>query len=169
MKIIGVALVVCSSFFVGLELNSVQKKRINALSAFCSDLQLMQSLLSSSPRTVADLCKKVSELGSASSRGFFLAFAEGLDRLGNESAYEIWSQALEIHLNELNADDKNIIKMLGAMFGCYSLQEQIDAIKHCISELTQTLQEIRNRYIDNRRLYLGISLSAGTFLVLVLI
>ena len=107
-----------------------------------------------------ELCRKQARVGHPAVKAFFEEIYDSLSFLGDRSFTELWGQAAD-HLKEISSADREALKHLGGSLGRYELQHQLGALRTCRNALSFSLEELKQNYPNQKKLGIGLSISAG--------
>ena len=91
---------------------------------------------------------------------------EGLERLGEYSFAEIWTDALAACEGGLDREDLALLRDLGTVLGRWDGEAQCRAIAAVRSGLEENAARLRRRLEREGRVYGVVGLSAGVFLTI---
>jgi len=89
--------------------------------------------------------------------------------LGEKSFSAIWEESLAVCNAALAENEFDSIRSLGNVLGKYTLETQSRALDECISLLRQSEKNASFDFPQMKRLSLGVSVSAGLLLGILLI
>lgn len=169
MRIIGAVLAFCACSAMGVMRVLAERGRIELLTALCDAFSVMKAELSSHLTALPDLAKMLSQRGKGDAADFFSALDARMDVLGKCRFDEIWRESAAETLCFLKEDELQAVLSVGAVLGRGELEMQLNAIDRCVSSLYAALERVRTQHPQQRKLTLGISLAAGTLIVVMLI
>ena len=100
---------------------------------------------------------------------FFQTADAGLDELNRRGFSEIWSAACRSKLVFLSEEDLRALEALGTTLGRYELSDQLAACERYLSTAGETLDQLRRKYPERRRLSLALGAAGGCFLCLLIL
>ena len=150
LKMLGAILLTGGAAALGFAAAGQLASRVTALRALLGALELMERELAFTLPSMPELLASLAERAAPPAGGFFARCARGLERLGEQSLGEIWRQALEEYPMDLKEDE---LQALGLA------REQL-------SRSLVSAEEDRDR---QGKVYGALGLTAGTFLVILLL
>lgn len=169
MRIIGAFLAFCACGAIGVMRIFAERKRIDLLTALCGAFSVMKAELSAHLTALPDLAKMLSQQGKGDAADFFSALDARMDALGKCCFDEIWRESAAETLCLLKEDELQEVLNVGAVLGRGELEMQLNAIDRCVSSLYAVLEGARTQQPQQSKLTLGVSLAAGTLIVVMLI
>ena len=94
---------------------------------------------------------------------------EVLDELGERSMAELWREALEQVPLGLDGPGRLALEELGEVLGRYDGDGQREALAHTRAELSRALEQAREAREKQGRMYQVLGITAGAFLVILLL
>ena len=168
-KLLACVFIMLSALVFGTELSKTEKKKLALVAGICKALEMMHGELSARPAMMAELCADISEKTVGEIRLFFESVTESLTSLGEISFSDIWSNALRNSFLILDKQQLETLESLGALMGSYQLSDQLCAINNCKTELENDLRNLKERYENSKKLFLGIPCSLAAMLLVILI
>ena len=92
-----------------------------------------------------------------------------LDELGERSMAELWREALEQVPLGLDGPGRLALEELGEVLGRYDGDGQREALAHTRAELSRALEQAREAREKQGRMYQVLGITAGAFLVILLL
>lgn len=168
MKTVGCVLLLCASGWFGLGAVWGLKARTDQLRAFLGALEEMERELSCRLSPMPELLKRLA--GTPGQVGAFFALCAGeLGYLGERSFAQLWDKALVAADLSLNEEDLRPLLELGSSLGRYDCASQCAAVGQARTRLEARLEEAEERRERLGRVYGALSLTAGTFLIILLV
>ena len=169
MKLLGFLLITFSSSMCGLCYASGKKERIDELDSFCLMLQMMQAELSSKLCPLPEISKNLASNIKGRAGDFLKLLDLNFTLLGEKAFYVIWSECLDMSSIALKEEEIESLRILGKTLGRYDVEFQISAIEETLSLLRAQLQKESQEFPQLRGLSMGVSVSMGTMLAILLI
>jgi stage III sporulation protein AB len=155
--------------FVGAGAVREKRTRIRTLRELCCALEIMQGELSLRESSLPELCRTLSTHGTGKAKRLFTALLELLPFLGECSFSSLWDKAVLCCWNDLNASERDAMRSLGLVLGRYDTQTQLRQLQACTALLKKSLFEEEQRFPAERKLWLGLSASAGAMIAVLLL
>lgn len=169
MKILGLTLVVLSSGLCGVNFVSVRKDRLDELRSFIYMLELIKAELSTNLSPLPVVVNKVSESICGKAADFSKLLLLNLSVLGEKCFETIWNESFRACETSFSAEEEQAIMKLGLILGKYEINFQTQAIEDCILVLRKREESCSASYPQTKRLSLGLSVSAGLLLAIILV
>lgn len=169
IRLVGALLIAGASFSLGLSYIGGEIKNLNALRSVVWMLKELRGELGSRlvplPELIHSLAGRCTGPGGA--------FAGVLDRrlpeLGETEFDRLWTESADASLDMLDAEERELLYVLGRCLGRYELDRQLTELDSCISGLESRLGQRSSHLPEKKRLGLGIPCSLGALLLIVLI
>ena len=166
MKIAGAVMLVAACGMFGYAQLAAALRRERLVEAMCSSLELLRAEIATRLTPLPDCARMLSASGPAPCREFYSRLDSALDALGELEFSYIWSACLSTL--DLPSDAHSALDDLGRSLGRYSAAEQHTAIDRCIAALERCSRAERETGRGNAKLKLGLSLTAGLLLAVIL-
>ena len=155
----------------GLGLGAIRKLegRVTALRALVEALELMERELGFRLTPMRELLEGTARRVGEPVAGFLAACARGLDELGERPLSELWAEEAGERLTALRPRDLEAVLSMGAVLGRYDAEGQRGAIAASREELAGFLAAAAEERRKQGRVYGALGLTAGAFLVILLI
>lgn len=167
-KLVGAVLVAAGSGWLGLSAASGLTKRLRAVQAMISGLELMERELWERGAALPELMAALARRCAPPAAGFFQRCAEGCAQLDQVPFGESWRQAVE-GLELLSPDAQAALLPLGEVLGRYEADSQRKALEHARQALEREEQRAQEERRRLGRVYQALGLSGGAFLVILLL
>ena len=169
MRGAGALLLIAAFFLFGL--NAVREKRahIHALRELAGALELFSAELALHTAPIPEAVSSTAHLAVGKGRELFRVLSRRLCCLGEESFAQLWSGAVRLSCGELSSREREELETLGASLGRYDLDTQLRELRACCAFLSARREEAEQALPAERRLWLGLSASAGAFLAILLL
>lgn len=170
MRVLGVFAVVLGCGALGLVRCAALNRRVRCLRDTVDALRTMASELESGSPPMPELVEIMEIRSKGGVRKFFSQLTEKMDRLGEESFQELWSNASESSEELfLNSCQRRLLAEAGACLGRYSVLEQGQALRLCAERLEREYLLANEKAMEGKKLYPGLGLTAGIMLSAVLL
>ena len=169
MRMIGFVLIVFSSLIFGVNHVASRKERIDTLSSFASMLELLKAELNSSLCSIPELLERIALKIDGPAQSFIKILKLNFSVLGEKSFSAIWEESLVACNTDLAENELDSLCSLGNVLGKYTLETQNRALDECISLLRQSERNASFDFPQIKRLSIGVSVSAGLLLGILLI
>ena len=170
MKLYGALLILSASLAAALFLLREERNRLRSVAALQRGLRALRGTLAERQTPLPAAFRELSvQTEDAAVRAFFAALAHNMERLGEESFSVLWRAAAADRLAALGADTAERLALLGEQLGGSELERQCKALDKCADALETLTAQAAGRRAEKRRMTLGLSLSLGAFLVILLL
>ncbi|BDF71047.1 hypothetical protein CE91St41_17260 [Oscillospiraceae bacterium] len=169
LKMLGAILLTGGAAALGFAAAGQLASRVTALRALLGALELMERELAFTLPSMPELLASLAERAAPPAGGFFARCARGLGRLGEQSLGEIWRQALEEYPMDLKEDELQTLRGLGDVLGRYDGEGQRQALGLAREQLSRSLVSAEEDRDRQGKVYGALGLTAGTFLVILLL
>lgn len=168
MKLLGAAAVLGASVALGARRSAARWRELKCLDGLCHAVRLMRAELVSRLSPMEELLRFAASRTAGETADFLTSVLQNMDRLGERSFAELWSDAAEGCLSSLPAAQRLALHRLGAALGRFELQEQEAACEAFLLEAQAALDERRAAFPQRRRLDFALGAAGGALLCLVL-
>lgn len=168
MKLAGAVLILLAGICAGHCLVAERRARIAALGDFIRSLEWMHGEMQLLATPLPELLTQAAGKSGRVSKALFEAITAKLDHLGEESFSSIWQSELPRCCGMLRQEEQEELASLGMLLGRFSLDEQLLAIEHCVRNLSGKREALERSAPSFRRLALGLCVSSGALLVIIL-
>lgn len=166
MKLLGAVMIIFGALCTGISYVESRKDLITKLDALASALRQLGAEMENSVSPLQELLEKQGMQSRGTVRLFFSSAADSMESLGEREFCEIWAECARKFIADRQAIRE--LTELGGILGRYSLERQCKAIEHC----AVMLEEYRNRLSlelqQTGRLALGLPVSAGALMIILL-
>ena len=169
MKLLGLTLIVISSGLGGINYVSARKDRLAELDSFISMLELIKAELVSNQSPLPVILHKISENICGKASDFAKLMLLNLSVLGEKGFDRIWTESLRACEPSFSNEEQQAIMKLGAILGKYEIKFQSQAIDESLWLLKKHEESCSAAYPQVKRLSLGLSVSAGLMLAIILV
>lgn len=169
MRGAGAALIMLSCLAAALSLLRRERERVEALRALERSLGVLAHELTERQTGLPELFAALTESAeSAVTRSFYAALCSRMDRLGEERFSALWKDCVNETLRPLGEDCVNALLAPGILLGGCDLEEQRASLELSRERLRGQYAAARSAQGTRRKLTLGALLSAGAFVVILL-
>lgn len=169
MRLVGAALLSGGSVLLGFCAVRHMDRRVGDLGWLVTGLETMIRELDYRLAPLPELLDRAAGETEGSAALFFRLCARGAEHLNGRSFRTVWCQAAEAAQLRLEQPDLALLEQLGGVLGRYDGDSQCKALRAS----AQRLEEQRRQAAEQRgrlgRVYGILSLTAGAFLVILLI
>jgi len=169
MRFLGTCLVVLACIGFGLGLCGTRLRRIRVLRELERALGLLAGELGTSVRPTETLCALLARRCAGDVGSFFQSVVSALPTLAERPFAEIWEEAALCSLGCLRAEEQALVAGLGGSLGRFELARQLEAVELCREEIRSALREAKSAYPAEKKLCLGLSVSAAAMLAILLL
>lgn len=168
-KLIGAAAILLASFLGALLRLQKKKERIALLRALETSLSALRGELAERRRSLGDIFRSLSQRSAHEKVGaFYERLCADLDTLGDRGFSEIWRTAAKGCFAPLGDAVVDALLPLGGCLGGSELERQCAALDTAARRIAGEAQSRKEKLAEERKLSFGLSLSAGAFLVIML-
>lgn len=169
LKLFGAVLLMGGAAAIGFSAAAGLRAHASCLRTFVIALEQIERELNFRLTPLPVLFHKLARSSGAPADYFFALCEKGIARLDEKPLYEIWREALDKAGLPLEQDEKLALAELGSVLGQYDSDGQ----RAAIFEVRERLAVFFKRAEDERnrleKVYGALGLSAGAFLLLVLL
>lgn len=169
MKILGFLLIGISSLICGQSYSALKKSRVDDLNSFCSMLELMHAELGNRLRPLPELVHMLNEKMTGKALAFSKLLALNMGLLGERNFSQIWEESFNACGPNLDDKEYEAVKALGIFLGRYDAGFQCAAISKTLTGLQCQLKKERAELPQFNRMSMGVSLSMGALLMILLV
>lgn len=168
-KLIGFILVQVSALLHACRSAALERRNMQQAEDFCTMLEQLYGLLEREASAMPELLTALNGRTDRSAASFIQNLERSLNMLGARSFQELWHDALYASAAD---NDKELLAILdkpGAVLGRYELRTQLDMLCVCLDELRHYCEKRRQKLPQTMRLTLGLLLSSGLLLGILLL
>ena len=169
MRLVGVVLLVAGCGAVGLGAVSRLDGRVRDLRELAAGLEVLQRELGWRLAPLPEALKRAAEEAHGRASFFFSRCAQGARELNGRPFQQIWREALESCCLRLDGDDRALLGQLGMVLGRYDADSQRQAIEGVAARLDRRQVQAAEERQRLGRVYGVLGMTAGLFLVILLI
>lgn len=168
-RLVGAALLAAGSVALGLGAVAHLEGRVRDLRGLLAGLEAMHRALDSRLAPLDEMLSSAAESTQGRPRDLFRFCAEQLDGGAPRRFGVLWDVALEELPLRLECSDLEVLRTLGSVLGRYDGDSQTRALAQCASRLEVQLEEAAEQRQRLGKVYGTMGVSAGLFLVILLL
>ena len=169
MKIAGFVCLQLAALLFALRRIESKKRAAACLASFCALLEQLKGALGSEPAPMPELLDALGTCCDGDAAAFVNLLAASMDRLGERSFRELWTDALSAVPVTADRESGRALLELGTVLGRYELNTQLGAVESCRIVLSRRLDALCRELPQAKRLTLGLCLAASALLGIILI
>lgn len=169
IKLFGAVLLMGGASAIGFSAAAGLRSHVNCLRIFAADLGQMERELSFRLTPLPKLFHRLAKSSGAPVDYFFTLCEQGLDQLDERPLHELWRVSLEQSRLPLEQDEKLALAELGSVLGQYDSDSQRAAIFQARERISVFLGRAEDERDRLEKVYGALGMSAGAFLILVLL
>jgi stage III sporulation protein AB len=166
---VGAVLLSAGSALLGLGAVAQLDGRVKDLRGLITALEAMRRVLMATLEPLDGMLNAAAQGSGGRPRELFQFCQAGLAQLNGKPFQPLWSMALETCALRLEENDLAALYPLGGILGRYDMECQAEALEQTIIHLKRQLVEATEQRRRLGKVYGTLGVSAGLFLVLVLI
>lgn len=168
MKGTGAVLILLAFTLAGWFMLKEKKDRLSCLKELIEALGQLRGELELRSSALPQAMRQAAELSTGAGKELLTQALANLENLGEVSFSTIWQRAVGLCAWPLGPDERRELEALGAVLGRYELSFQLQALDSCTDYLKRSRERLRESLPAKRRILLGLSVSMGAFLVILL-
>lgn len=169
IRLVGAVLLAGGSVILGACAVKHLNSRVNDLDQLLIGLETMERELDYRLAPLPELLRQGGAQSSGKTAQFFNLCAQGAEHLNGRTFQDIWCQVLEAAQLRLERRDVEILEQLGGVLGRYDGESQNQALRATIQRLEEQRSAAAAQSQRLGRVYSVLSLTAGGFLMILLI
>lgn len=169
IRLVGAVMLVSGSGMLGLGAVCTMDRRIRDLQGVLMALETMERELSAGGGDLDHILTAAAESTVGGPSRFFLRCRQDLRKLRHGAFSDVWQKALEEGILRLEQQDLTELGGLGRVLGCYDGESQAAALSAAARRLDLRLAQAREQRSGLGKVYGALGISAGLFLVIMLI
>ena len=168
-KLIGAAVILLACFLSAQLRLRTKKERIACLRALETSLAELRGELAEHRRSLGEVFRFLSQKSDHEKvKTFYETLCSDLNMLGERGFSEIWRSASEKCFRLQGDEAVDALFPLGSCLGGSEMERQCAALETAVRRIAAEAQAQNEKLKEERKLYFGLSLSAGAFLVIML-
>lgn len=169
LRAVGAALLLSGSAGLGLAGVRRLERRVAALRSLIEALELMERELDFRLPPMKELILETARRSAEPASGFLRACGEGMDALEGRPLAGLWRQTAAEKLPALKHGEQEVLFSVGAVLGRYDGEGQRRAIAAARERLAGFLSDAAEERRRQGRVYGALGVTAGAFLVILLL
>lgn len=169
MRLVGIALLSAGAVLLGMCAVLHMNNRVNELRQLVAGLETMLRELDYRLAPLPELLRQAAEQTRGRTAAFFELCARGAEHLNGRTFQSVWNQALEAGQLRLEQSDLDVLEQLGGILGRYDVESQHKALETVLARLEEQWSEAAEQSKRLGRVYGVLGLTAGAFLMILLI
>ena len=169
LRLAGALLLVGGAAFLGFSAAAGLGRRVRSLRSLLGALELMEREIAFRLTPMPDLLDALSARTPPPLSAFFARCRDGLGALGEKDLGQLWREGLEEAPMGLADEELALLAELGEVLGRYDGEGQRAALERTRLALEETLRRAEEDKSRQGRMYGVLGLTAGAFLVIMLI
>lgn len=170
MKLVGAAAILLGSLLAALTQLNAEKTREETRRALRRSLILLRNELYERQTILPEAFPGLAGAsGCEAAQGFYVFLSEEMRQLGERSFSAIWRDCAGEKLAMLDEEDTEAIASLGTTLGGSELELQCAALEKCADTLERKSAQCAAERAEKRKMTLGVTLSLGAFVIILLI
>ena len=169
LKLIGALLLAGGAGALGCSAAAQLSRRVAVLRALLGALEGMEREIAFRLTPMPELLERAAAESPPPVCTLFARCRTLLDELGERSMAELWREALEQVPLGLDGPGRLALEELGEVLGRYDGDGQREALAHTRAELSRALEQAREAREKQGRMYQVLGITAGAFLVILLL
>ena len=169
-QIITSALIIIASSYIGIACASKYETGLKNISAFLSTLKMLEFDVSFLRLPLSESFERIAKGQKGSVKKFYNYLAEELKSAKGEDISYIYKKGLNRYRGELlfNENVENVLTDFSDNLGNMNVENEIANIKAAYTKLKYYEEEARGLAKKNVKMYRGLGLLGGIFIVLIL-
>ena len=169
LKLIGALLLAGGAGALGCSAAAQLSRRVAVLRALLGALEGMEREIAFRLTPMPELLERAAAESPPPVCTLFARCRTLLDELGERSMAELWREALEQVPLGLDGPGRLALVELGEVLGRFGGDGQREALAHTRAELSRALEQAREAREKQGRMYQVLGITAGAFLVILLL
>jgi len=168
LKTVGALLLLSAALLTGLESQRREKLRENTLRSLNASFTLLRSEISSGLVTTEEALEAAKARSGGKTREFYSRVLSGMDRLGDKTFAEIWTEAAE-ELDALSKEEREAVDEVGAGLGRYDRETVAALLDRAEARLGSMLGLLEKKRLKEGRLRLILPLAAAAVFIILML
>lgn len=169
VRIIGAGLLLTASTALGFSAAAELRAHVRELEQFIGSFELMERELKGRLTPLPELLRLAANTMKTSVKEFYLLCSALCAKKQDRSFSFIWKNALRAVQLRLTEPELQVVESLGEVLGRYDAGSQIAALQEASERLKGELAAAKERQIHMGKVYGALGMTAGMFLVIILI
>lgn len=170
-KLAGMLLLLTGCIGLGAEMVSEEKRRIAELRELYRIMTRIQKEMVYGKRTLPEICRLLEQCAKELYQRIFSEIYQDMERKDGVLLEKIWRARMEEGLNgsQLKEEEKSILLDLPVHLGILDESMQADDIGQSLDMVKEHIRQEERDYESKRKVIMSISITAGIFLVILLL
>ena len=168
IRLMGTALLAGGAALLGVSAACRTRSRVRDLQMLAEGLRAILRELSYRLAPLPELLSGAKEQSGERVQMFFALCAQGAEHLNGRTFQTVWEQAAEASQMCLEREDWQCLAPLGHVLGRYDCESQRQALESSLGRLEERCREAAEQSQKLGKLYSVLGLTAGAFLVILL-
>lgn len=168
VKLMGAVLVAAGCGWLGFQGAEGLRRQVGALRDMAAGLVLLERELELGAPPLPGLMEELAARTSGPARALFAGCRAGLERLAEEPFARLWRRLAE-EQSLLGEEGRAVLAPLGEVLGRYDSQAQRESVSAARRRLEELAARCEAEGRQRGRVYQALGLSAGAFLVILLL
>ena len=168
MKTVGALLILSAALITGLEGLRRARLRENTLQSLAASFLILRSEISSGLVTTEEALEAARERSGGRTRDFYSAVLSGMDRLGEKTFAEIWTEAAE-ELDTVSKEERDAVNEVGSGLGRYDRETVSALLERAESRLGSMLELLEKKRQKEGRLKLILPIAAAALFIILML
>lgn len=168
--ILASAIIILGSAYIGITYASKFEIRVSQIEAFICALKMLEFDISFLKLPLSDSFERISKNQSGAVKKIFSYLAKELEEKKSINSGTLFRRAVEKFKNELliGENEENVLIEFSDNLGSMNMENEVENIKSAYTKLKFYEAEARELAKKNVKMYRGLGLLTGIFIVLVL-
>lgn len=165
MRWLGALLLTAACALGGLTQARRLARRAGGLGELAFALELLSFELERFRAPMPELAERLARTAPGEGGALFERLSGAMEADGDECFAGLWARALE----PLPGPEREILLALGGILGRYGAEEELQAAAGCRARLRELEREAKEAYRRSGKLYIGLGISAGAMVSVLLL
>ncbi len=169
-KVIGAAMILASSFLVGLFYSNKENYHIHDLNEMAKALQILRSQISFSSAPLPEAIESIVKRTREPVRSIFESLLAAIGSR-DKPVFLAWEEALLAYKDKtyFQEDDMDFLLSFGKNLGYLDKELQLSTIDSTLLTISQKVAELNDTRLKNKKLFLNLGILGGILTVIVFI
>ena len=169
IRLAGTILLSGSAVILGGSAARSTRRRVKDLQLLGAGLRAISRELSYRLAPLQELLQCAAEQTEGRVQRFFSQCAAEAEQLNGRTFRSVWKLAEESSRMQLDGEDRSCLEALGCVLGRYDCQSQLQALNTAIDRLEERRKSAEKNSRQAETLYTVLGLTAGAFLLILLV
>ena len=166
LKYIILFFIFWTSSFIGILVSKRYSNRVKELQEMKSALLMFEAKIKFTYEPIPEIFKEISNKFSEHIEELF---ENSVTKMKNESASVAWCESIEESNNNMNKEDKEVLKGLSKLLGKTDIEGQLNEIKLVNNFLDTQIKTAEDEKNKNEKMYRTLGIVAGMTITILLI